>query len=815
MDTICNSCKFDVKTYPVTVELDSHNRTLYCPVCGTPIDKLKEVPEKNIFYDEEAQSFIKWAPALQASTHPEVVEELTLGQLKIKVRAKTRDYRQIFYDAVLVFTLNDEIILSQVFAPPENCRRYGIDIKAAQLQPNETYLDVKFELKGGFKGDISIPAAATKSVTNSGSRVTTGSALMVWPNFKRPAWRHQEKEYSRWNDYFIYFASLDGSVKPKSFRIVGEEPGVEFNIADVTMPMGAVNFPPEYIEIIADVDRGSGTARQYKACFQVRLNVNEVKQTITNNRLHLSVDFGTSNTCFYYLMQGLSDKDPKPLKLNDKSHVLIGGLQLESDLRHTWIPNFIEQTLIPSELVFRLEPQKIFSGGGQINPIADYTIPPLKWRAGEERRISTGFKWQQATEPNAVSPYHLELQRMFLGLVFRLVMAELVSRDDLLGSSTVHPSEVELTLTYPLSMSEGKFKELLTSFEIVTRLIQERTGISLLITAVVDESRAGERGTAAKGPGQKIYIDIGGGTTDISVIEQGGEDGRRNLLVVDSLRYAGNDFLTALASDNKGGGLSTKPLIELQRRIRAEENVLDDLATFGNAMPRQEAAQKALDRFLRGLTQYLARIVAFRIDKLGDRAGQEKLIIYLLGNGWRFVLFTPRDPLASPTANPRDIIKKEVDRRLKKELENFRQAGIIKVEPKIELQHPEDPKTVVARGALLVERLPSSETERREPQTFMGSDIGVVTPTEEKTFRWNTSVPLDLGNVAENVYINNPLMGFELLRVPDNQHPGAPLTNIQDVNISQYLYERGRIVRSAFNLYLERWYKKYLTGSWI
>jgi len=818
MKTICPSCNYDLRSYPVTIELDSHNRSVYCPACSTAvIDEIREVSEKYIFFDDDAKSFIQWVAPKQAAAQPEVIVDLApLGKLSVKIRAKSRDFKQIFYERVLVFQVDGHISLTQVFASPENQRRYGIDIQSSKLQPTENWIDVKFNLRGGFSDTVSIRALVTKSDAGG----VTGSALMVWPNFKRPAWAHAHKQYAAWKDYFVYFASQDSNIKLTSLRIVGNEPEMSANFTDLTRPMGSLDFPPEYIEIKGESVRAMGNAEEFCACFCVKLNTCEITRS-TMEPLRLSVDFGTSNTCFYYLVRTATVKDVKPLKLNDHTHVLIGGLELESSLAHTWMPRFKEQTLIPSELVFRLEPETIFKSSDPIRPIVDYNIPPLKWRAGEQTRITTGFKWQQATEPDKVALYHLQLQKMFLEMVFRLVLAELASRSDLLGGSSVHSSEIELTITYPLSMSEAKFQNLRNSFESAARAIAQTTGINLIIAAYVDESRAGEQGTYASGPGQKIYVDIGGGTTDVSVVREAPPDGKRIPLIVDSLRYAGNDFLAVLASDSKRGGLSDRSLVELQRRIRAEESVLNDPATFGNTTPRLEEAQKALDRFIEGLIQYMARMIAYKMNGDGIRRGrhvaaeaEEKLTVYLLGNGWRFVLFSPRDPLANPDMNPRDIIKEEVKARLEKELEKFRKGRIIPMKPNIELQHPEDPKTVVARGALDVIRSANQEIEKKEPQTFLGSDIHVMTASGERDFRWNTPVPLNLGQVANNVWISNDLAGFEHLAVPDYQHDHAPVTKIQDINITKHIYERGRIVKSALNFYLEHWHKRYLTGKW-
>lgn len=826
MNTNCKVCAFDVSTFPVTIVTDSSTHIVHCPVCGQSFDPVVEIKEKDVFFDNEARTFMKWASPAEAA-QPEVIVEHPLGQLRLQVRAKPVNYKDdLFYKSALVFVLDGEISQNQQFASPENCKRYGIKILERHLDSANSFLELLFEVKGGSsRFRVSLPAAVTRAETNvETARVNNGSALTVWPNFMRggceePRGADEEPiKHGPWCDYFVQFATVDPVIKPKSMRVVGYGRGQAITLADSVLK-GPLNFPPQYIEITADFNRGFGGSRTYMVCFEVNLASYPPRTNTFTKKLRVAIDFGTSNTCLYYVVptgaaQGnaaSTSVDPKLLRLSNKNHEVVRGLQLGTSLSHPWLPDMKGQDLIPSELVFRIEPEQIL--GQSPKPIVDYTIPPLRWREGEEKLICTGFKWETATEPSAIRGQYRELQRMYLDLLLRMALAELVASGPLSGGE-VHPNEIDLVFTYPLAMTEATRGELGKVFESVTTQLRSRSGITINVRASIDESRAGETGVGVQDPGQRIYIDIGGGTTDIAVIQQHKDVAGRKLLLVDSLRYAGNDFLIALSNDNGGGNISTRPLIELQRRVRAKErHALEDLRVFGNNEERKEEAQKTLENFLQGLTQYLARIIVLRVKRLEPEDAEQTLHIFLLGNGWRFVLFLPRDPRAAPNANPRDIIRDEVSGRLKKELKLFQQAGIITTEPNFELLHPENPKTVVARGALEATRLPLDGKQ----QTFIGTNVRAVTSTGSTTLQWDTMLPHSVGAPIERIsFEGRGLVGFEMLRVPDYEFDNAPLTNIQDLNIKRYVAdEHGRVfLASAFNVYLERWYKNFLTGTW-
>ncbi|MGB7925483.1 MAG: hypothetical protein WCF57_19750 [Pyrinomonadaceae bacterium] len=846
MNTTCKVCGFDVSAYPATIVMDSNAHIFHCPVCGQSFDPVMDLEGKDVFYDSEARGFVKWATPAEAA-QSEVIVEKILGQFKLQVRAKPLNYQQLFYSPALVFVLDDAPVQNQLFAPPENCKRYDIDIKERLIDPNGTYLELQFRLKGGSRPfRVSLSAAVTRATTDPQTgRINNGSALTVWPNFKRSGWTEAMQdasdevqqgrndsdggsatvEHSPWRDYFVQFDTDDKAVTLKTLRLVGEGMGQEAMI-DGAVPKGALDFPPEYIEVTADVAQGGQAPRQYRTCFSVSLNSYNPQKVALSKVLRLAIDFGTSNTCVCYRVPGdvergdASDnaRAPKLLRLRNKNYEVVRGLQLGANVSHTWLPDLEGQDFIPSELVFRDTPQNIL-GQTSPQPILDYTIPAARWRAGEEKMICTGFKWKHATEPSAVREQYRELQRMYLDLLFRMVVAELVASDGPLAGTEVHPNKIELVYTYPLAMPKERWKALGRLLESIGQSIHQRTGVSMTVNVGVDESRAGEADIKMQGEGQRIFMDIGGGTTDIAVIEQRDNVAQRELLLVDSMRYAGNDFLAALADDAKGGHISTRPLIELQRRVRFfKRAALEDLSVFGSSEERKEDAQDALERFLQGVMQYLARIMILRLNSLGEIADarNEKLKLFLLGNGWNFVLFLPRNPLANPNATPKEVMQEEVSKRLVEELEKFREGKFIEFDPSIkwtelfELHFPQEPKTAVARGALEVTRRPIEGIEK----TFIGSDIEVVTSNGLKSFRWDTQLPHDLGVLIDRVSITNPIAGFEALRVPDYEYDHSPDTDLRDIDIKRYVSDdRGRLVASAFNVYLERWYKNFLASE--
>jgi len=751
---------------------------------------------------------MKWV----AQEGPEILEPLSqpaIGprNLTINVRAHTRSYQEIFYKSALVFINNAQVIPQQMFAPPENCRRYGIEIISKQLNAQGNFIEVDFRLRGSDKSlTVSLPVACTEALTDQNGDVTDGSALKVWPRFSRP----------RWRDYFVYFATTDPAVTTEQIRIVGERAPDEAVLLGTT-PRGKLQFAPSFIEISAKVKNKLGIERQYRACFYVGLT--ELKTSAEGQRCLLAVDFGTSSTCFSYSIMGGS---PQPLELSDKTLTLVPGLQLEKLLAHSWLPELNREKLLPSELLFPNAPDKVFGAQRDLVPIVDYTIPPNKWRDHEEDLIVAGFKWLHAVKPASVKQNYEQLQRMYLELALKLAIAEIAEITQ--GTSSIDPFHVDMVVTYPLAMSDAEFRGLLGSYNTVQELVAEGTGIVLEEKATIDESLAGQYATQFTEGKEFILLDVGGGTTDMAVIEVSPLM-QRVPRFVDSMHFAGNDFLEAIASDTTGRKISNASLIELERRIRVKDDkVLDDPSTFRHSNSIRNEAIEALERFLDGLIEYLARTIAVQSShSSGVAASRKKTDVYLLGNGWRYISMLPPSNSPIGISDITIVVRDWISDRLDKRLEALKHAGIIQDIPDFDIHHPADPKIVVSSGALdLYMSSPETFTqirrEKREKRTFLGCNISVVATGSSQPFDWQREVPFDLTVAPLAVFMRQSLAGFEQTPVPVNQGGTVTLTDLQKVNIIREVRDprMPKIVKSAFSVYMESWHKRWLNPrGWL
>lgn len=805
MNTICSRCNYDVGEFPCTVELDTIHRTLFCPACGTSVDDLNESPEDGIFFDRDSRHFLKWV----AVEVPEMLQ--TLGpkafggqKLIIKVRTHTRGYREIFYDAVLLFMNNGQIIPQQMFAKPEDCRRYGIQIISRQLNAQRNFVEVEFRLKGSDEiFSVTIAAMPTESITESNGEVKDGSALKVWPRFKR----------DRWRDYFVYFATTDPLVATTQIRIVGKPD--EVKIVPGSTPRDKLPFAPSFIEISARVKNTLGVGKPCSASFEVGLT--ELKTSAEGQPCLLSVDFGTSSTCFSYSSLG---EAAHSLDLSDKTLTLIPGLQIEKFLAHTWLPELDKEKLLPTELLFYVPPERAFSEKKTFAAIVDYTIPPNRWRTDEEKQIVTGFKWLHAVKPVPVKQHYQSFQQMYLELVLKLAVAELAEITQ--GNTSIDPFHIDMVVTYPLAMLEADFQKLLDSYAAVQARVAESTGIILEERATVDESRAGQYATQPTGGRDFVFLDVGGGTTDMAVVEISAFG--RETKFVDSIQYAGNDYLEAIAADTLDNNISRASLIELERRIRVkDDNVLNDLSTFKSMAHLRNQAIQALERFLDGLVEYLARTLVIQHAKdNGENAQARPSDIYLLGNGWRYVSMLVTNNNTIGVADITIQVRDWISERLRKRLEALQAAGVINSIPPYNIYHPVDPKTVVSSGALdLYMNAPETLGElgiQSEKHTFLGCNIRVTSPGINEPFDWQRKVPLKLTVAPEAIFMREPLAGFEQIEVPDKQGDITTMRNLQNVNIIGDMRDRRqlRIIKSAFSVYMEKWHKRWLNPrGWL
>lgn len=457
----------------------------------------------------------------------------------------------------------------------------------------------------------------------------------------------------------------------------------------------------------------------------------------------LAVDFGTSNTCLAYKYSGQDTRSQKGTELRFSLTPLpIWELGPASDL-----PGFIptswggEKGFFPTALLARIDaafPQD--ASGIEVQHLFNVDIPSLhskelvdRWVIGEfhdrwETYAESELKWKHGKN----EPW----RSLFLSLVILYAKAELFFNQGLVVK--------EYVCTYPLSFTfvqhdwfHNASRQVISkvrSFCYSNRLNPGQFDYNKSVSeslAVATFIEAKPQTTAID-----IFVDVGGGTTDIAVRY------REDFLVLDSLRVAGRNFFEFSQRnydlDLHGSGDFKKYLYALLTESEVVDKEWDllenfDLATqysvsinkvSGDHIKKvegqiidQKMGDKSFQRyrtqlFFRHLLTY-ALIQGFgaALSKLPSTQGtdDDELLVdgfhlILGGNAWGLLMFAefPRssDFLKEQADKIVDAIKKvlsdRVDEKDKRRLENLKIT-------RLDLLNEEnltDAKTAAALGAL-------------------------------------------------------------------------------------------------------------------
>lgn len=790
MNTTCGKCEFDLLQLDLSLELKGGYHAIFCPVCGNCVEESAEFP--GVFYDENEKTYVIWKLNSQRQ------REATSGQkfsecFGLSIEGKSLNPYDICYPRVLVFQHESEVVAPFTAVKPEfyHYLKPYAEVSGQWVPP-------KFRFQPSLRGDFSptIQLSALTSQTEVGSepkKYRNGTALNLWPNFRREGWRN----------YFVYFVSTDPNVKVQSLRIIGEHQ--EQKTFSGPVPRGEVDFVPNYIEICVTDSLGS----EFWSCYKVEFNDGETMPAAfdyqdRDSTALLSVDFGTSNTCFAINLP--EDDTIRITEFHDRTKRIVKGLYVGDSITFTWFPEVQEgeqANQLPSELIFATETKKISGEIHDFRPIVNYTIPPpTRYREGEEKYVLGGFKWERSLSNSPFRPLTFDLQYLYLTLAFRIALAEIVS-----NPRCQRFDRMELVATCPLSFSTAQRDQFREVLRRVQEEIEQKTGIKLLVKKMYDESHAGAAGSGeVPGTNETVYVDIGGGTTDIGFFRFEDIDNkvREQAVYLDSMQYAGDNVWKAITKSD----LTTWPLIRFEReaRFRTAKSIFDDhdLEPFCDQLNNLHKARRCVQRFIDGQVEFIVRMIGAR-----QIAGAEspfldgELGLYLLGNGWRFVevLFEPRGgKIGSEIA---DHVKQLVQSRL----------NLYKIQsPPLVVTYPTkdnvSAKTTVAIGAAtlyfgekLGKVLPEPEFTLR---SFLGSDL-VVTTSQKEIINWSEPVPYALTARSSVQCLN-----YQIHDKFEFESEQADSSDIQAENLLRPLLTNlaGQtcIGKNIFAYYLECWY---------
>ena len=792
MNTKCQICGFDLKDFADSLELSGSFHSIHCPVCGTLIVETAEF--SGVFYNHAQRSYVIWDLRMQRSA--ETKQTQRVGELELTINGVSLNPNDLCYERVVIFQHENEIVLPQSIIKPE-FRHYLRPF----ARPTGRWEPPHFVFDLPLKGDYTVPMHLRAIVSQSeavplSGKTSNGSALNVWPNFRREGWRN----------YFFYFASSDPNIKLHSMTVYGQEG--ESSTFLGTTARGEVNFLPELIEIKVMDSLGS----EYWSCYQVEFKDNECIPAPSggeNDQLIpvLSLDFGTSNTCFAVKLSESSLSEV--IRFRDRTKRIIRGFSVEDNINVPWLPEIppdIENiNQLPSELSFSKEMEKIGPEIEGFKPIVDYTIPPaMRYRDGEERFIQGEFKWEKALSPQ-LKAFTYQLQRLYLALAFRMALAEVAS-----DPRCQRLDQIDLVATCPLAFSYTQRQRFRESLAHVQNELRNQTSMNIVLQKMYDESHAGEAGSGQMpGTVETIYVDVGGGTTDIGFFRFDAEDPPQDKAIyLDSMLYAGDDVWNSITSAKLSNWGPTK--FEREARARGAAVIFNDpvFIPFQRQRNNSDRAKKALRTFVDGLVEYIARMIAARETmRPSDESIERGLGLYLLGNGWRFI-----EALNTSDQNP--DTGKAIANRVKTLVEN-RLAHYKMTAPALLVIYPivkdRDPKTVVALGAISLFVGEKAGEIPPEPEftlkTFLGSDLAVLNPLRQEV-HWYETIPYQL---PHNTIIKG--VNYEAPSCFDFEKEQVNGMRIQEMNLLDYAVlartpDGTYLNKNMLAFYLERWHKE-------
>lgn len=794
METKCQTCDFNLQNFKDSIELAGSFHSIYCPVCGTLIVKTAEF--SGVFYDDVQKGYVIWDLTIGHSSGP-ASKTQGVGQMELKVNGISLNPTKLCYEKVIIFQHEEETILPQSIIRPE-FRRYLTPYArpVGRWEPPHFIFDLP--LKGDYTVPVHLSALVSQSeISPQSGNTSKGSALNLWPAFRRTGWRN----------YFVYFASSDPNIRLQSLTVYGQE-GQSATFVGITA-RGEVNFVPELIEIKMADNLGS----EYWSCYHVEFKDNEsVPAPAGGSNEHLipvlSLDFGTSNTCFAVKLSENSLSEV--IQFRDRTKRIISGFSVEDSISVPWLPeiepNIGNHTQLPSELSFSKETEKIGPEIENFRPIVDYTIPPsTRYRDGEEKFIQGEFKWEVAL-PVPLKAFTYRLQYLYLTLAFRMALAEVVS-----DPRCQRFDQIDVVATCPLAFGEHQREMFRKTIAQVQEDITNQTGVNIVFQKMYDESHAGESGSGQMpGTVETVYVDVGGGTTDLGFFrfEHTEDKPYDKAIYLDSMQYAGDDVWNSLTEANLSKWTSTR--FEREARARGAASLFNDpvFIPFQRQRNNSDRAKRGLRTFIDGLIEYVTRMIAARqrnrtpVESLDGELG-----LYLLGNGWRFI-----EVLNSADTDP--DVGKAIASRVKTLVEDRLKHYQVSAPP-LTVIYPivkdRDPKTVVTLGAISLFVGEKAGEIPPEPEftlkSFLGSDVTVSSPLRQ-TINWHETVPYPLPRNSIVKGINyEKSNGFDFEKEQVNG------VRIQELNLLDHAVLAKKtdgtyLTKNMMAFYLENWHKK-------
>lgn len=666
-------CGFDLSHLPGEWKVQPAHGSkipLSCPLCGDALEVRLQSVGVLARGSGEKTEFLRWKlSATQAAG-----TTVALGAFKLRFSALgTIEPREICYPTMLALVSET----GEQVVPSLPVRREFFDCvdldRFAKLWHDGRRADI---IGGEYK--VQLPLRGHDElveIRRAVKHVFRDVNLRIWPNWP------PDRCLSEWKYYLVGLATcgpggdalLGPAPRARMFaRSAGSKDwGRPLNLAQRgnESVVGALDERPSWVGLEI-TDPGRAADDDAEALAGGFFFVPPAQATTTpGDELRVGLDFGTSNTCVAVKGLMISDDQlpglvPKVDERDWNLYLVRGGPELKTHKGPDLWPGptgfGAKSDLFASELLFsrpRVDQNRFIDSLESWRYGVDFGLPS----AGVEPAFSeseftlSDFKWQELL---AGSSFVRRLEWVQAHYLIAVLMNAYVRA--VLGYRRGAARAVNVQWSHPISFNTQDLRTLQEATNLAQQALSRLTGLDWTFAIGADESVAAAANAGDPGANIAVYLDMGGGSTDVAVkIER--RPGKWEDIYLTSVRYAGMSLLAAYQGQQKGEScLAGKTTLDvLRRRVREAPHlntVLGDPTLFNK---NQEAVTRNRTFHFYGyLTEYVARMLAAGfLDqrfKTADAAQNLefpralKIAFYFLGNGWRFHTWLAGNDQAGP-----------------------------------------------------------------------------------------------------------------------------------------------------------------------
>lgn len=750
----CRRCQVEFIDIAGRIRLTGEHPQVHCPLCG---QRCGFFSAPGVFWNECEHYYWAWMSngGLAGELGGFVEKRFSEGRLTVELQARPVSLQDCLFPRVVLFKSAEDAPDPAHFTPvrPE----FELWIQRCELLSWTSHTRTYEVLtRDGYRDFVTLPALEVVDTARA------GAALYVWPNFVAPGW----KRY-----YIAFFDPEKPGGSGKILWVEGRtEQPCDRRREEINHRYGQVDFVPDSVVLVWNQDGMEYFAR-YRTREPTAAHLTEETEGQAYRRvsgLTMGFDFGTTNSSAAVFFADTVNRE-FALAIRDRTLRLLDGEV--ADAENTWLPQprgICQICWLPSQLYFQDPHFWVNVDGGDFRPVRDFTIPYNQALAGQaDQRVASEFKWKKRLpHPGAAAG----LRRLYFSLALQLFLAELVAGYRIL------PSEMRLVATYPLAFEPEDVQLHDGILEQVRPLVEQATGFQIILSPGLDESHAAEAcGEIISEADVTLFMDVGGGTTDLCVSQPAGAD--RLVPIVDSIEFGGEDLNRSIEP------LAGITPAELRRAIRTEgATVYSDARRFQSNEQNVRTVGDVIRRFHAGLIEITARFVA-AVSKTCTPT-PAKIGVLMLGHGWK-TLF--------PGIEDHSEISQKVESSVKSRLEKLKRDGVIEAVATVACRYPTDPKGVIAAGAAKRIALAFKEV-RPERRSYLLENVDVTVGNQVQRFFWYDKIPIPFAAVPQRMEIIEDPFGLGC-------RPDGPLSGLM----------RGQeLVGSPFGFVMATCYKMHL-----